>query len=225
MRITLLTISVIISFAMSFKAEQFSRVRAQFTIKEKKIDGTSAMQIGTAYYDINVQKLIYDITFPQKELLVTTDSCTYRMLGDSVAAKSQVPGFIQQSIFHLVLSGNLKTFGLSKSPLKIEKVENDKGMVITTWVPEENNKLFSGKILVSTKDRKLFGVIYLNEKDEVLSKQFYENYQTVSGLAFPRKVIYILYQDGKEYYKSLEFRNIVLNEQGNNDYYDHSTGK
>lgn len=178
------------------------------------------MQMGTTYYDINAKKLVYQLSFPEKEVLLTTDSCTYRIKGDTLSDKNKVPGFIQQSIFHLVLKGDLQNFGLNKSALKIDKVERQNGMVITTWVPEKKNKLFKGKIMVSTKENKLFGVVYLDGKDNLVSKQFYEDYKVVAGLAFPKKVVYIMYKDGKEFYKVLTFRNVKLNEKGSEEFYN-----
>ena len=222
MRILLIILFLGTSILANAQDRHF-RVKAEFSIKEKRPDGSLALQVGTAYYDLTIGKLVYDVRFPRKHVVVSTDSLLFEFNPDGSSTKLPSPGFLQQSIFHLCLSGDLKDFGLSSSPLKIESVEQDQGMVITTYRPERITKrsIFKGKILTSAKDRKLFGVVIQDENEEVLSKQFYENYERVSGVDFPMKVVYIVYNDGKEFYKVMEFKAVVINEKDNDQFYDY----
>ena len=219
----ILTLLLIGILGVTYGQDRHFRVKAEFSIKEKRPDGSLALQVGTAYYDLTIGKLVYDVRFPRKHVVVSTDSLLYEFNTDGSVNTVESPGFLQQSIFHLCITGDLKDFGLSNSPLKIEGVEQDNGMVITTYRPERVSKrsIFKGKILTSNKERKLFGVVILDEDDQVLSKQFYENYERVSGIDFPMKVVYIVFNEGKEFYKVMEFKSVVINEKENGQFYDY----
>lgn len=201
----------------------FYRISLDFSIKEKRSDGTFSLQMGKAYYDIKQRKLLYELSFPEKKKILTTDSLVYLIEEGGKILKEPIPGFIEMSIFHLGLTGNLKSFGLKDSPFEETKVEKSNDMTITTWEvsEEKQNPLIKGKILTSVKNRELYGVVFFDENDELQSKQFYLNYENIKGINIPTKVIYIIYQNGEEQYRTMNFKNIVVNEMGNNDLYDY----
>ena len=199
------------------------RISCDFSTKQKLPTGQYALQIGTAFYDLNIKKLCYKQSFPEKEVFLTTESKQYKFANDQLTAQSKLPGFIEQSIFHLCLTGDLKNFGLKNSQLTLESVEQDKGMTINTWISsiQKKDAGFKGKIIISIKDRKLFGVIFMDESGEIKSKQFYQNYTTVAGVLVPQKIVSITYLNGIEYYKMMEFSNIKINDSENSKYYDY----
>lgn len=214
----------ILSFSQIAGAQtQYYRLEADFSIKEKNADGSFSLQMGRAYYDIKAKRVVYQLDFPRKETLITTDTASFRIRDEGETERHAMPGFVEQSIFHLILKGNLRSFGLHNSALTISEVERENGLVISSWVatnPDQKNG-FKGKILVSEKNHRLFGVVSLDEKGDVLSKQFYENYSNVNGIEVPGKVIYITYFDGKENYRILELKSPQLNVAGKQNIYFH----
>ncbi|NJK95019.1 MAG: hypothetical protein HC905_09015 [Bacteroidales bacterium] len=92
--------------------------------------------------------------------------------------------------------------------MKIEKVERQNDMVITTWaLPEKAAKLF-GKIKTSTKNNKLIGIVFLDTENKVIKKQFFNEYKNLSGLEFPHEVIDIVYINGKENYQVTTYKTL-----------------
>ncbi|MCB0736919.1 MAG: DUF4292 domain-containing protein [Bacteroidetes bacterium] len=221
MRYSLFTLLVLF-ISSSFSSEPNTRIRVDFTIKQK-IENRISLEIGTAYYDKLKNQLVYQLTFPNRNILVTTDTAVFTYSDDSLINTSFQPGIIQRSIFHLMLTSNLKSFGLGKGLFKTIKVEKQDSLVVTTY-KSDNNKVFDGTILVSNHKNKLHAVVYKDASGNVVSKQFYEKYTTVDGLEIPTRIVFIVFENGKEYYKTIEFSNIVLNEEHNNHMYHYPAG-
>lgn len=198
------------------------RLKADFSLKETIANGKYHLFMGTVYYNVNKSQLLYDLKFPMEQKWFVTDDATYMIAGDTLMEKKEIPGFVEQSLFHLALQGDLRNFGLSETFLKMTSVEKDKDMVISTWEPNEENEIFQGKIMTSVQDNKLFGVVYLGADGEVMSKQFYEDYENFDGVLFPGKVVYILNLKGEEHYRIMSFRDIKFNESGNEDLYNYT---
>ena len=205
--------------AINTQAQQYFRISGEMTIKSKNAAGEQAITMGKVFYDRNVRQIIYRISFPEPETWVTTDSLTYRIIGDSIVSKNISVGMAEFSVFHLALNSHLPNFGLKNSNYVIESVEQDGENVVTTWSPPVKMLDRMGKILVSTNDKKLFGVIFLSVEGEVLRKQFFEEYITIAGMAFPGKIVEIGYQFGRENYQVSNFRNLKLDDLENNSNY------
>lgn len=191
------------------------------TIKSKSSSGEQAITIGSVYFDRNQRQIIYNITFPEPETWVTTDSLTYRIIDDSIISRHVSVGMAEFSVFNLALNSHLPDFGLQKSIYHIESVERDGDNIVTTWAPKENMKDKMGNILVSTLNKKLFGVIFMNPSGVVLRKQFFEDYFNISGIAFPGKIVEIGNDIIGESYQISNFRNLKLNELENNSNYNY----
>ena len=191
------------------------------TIKSKSPDGHQAMTIGTVYFDRNNKQIVYHISFPEPETWLTTDSLSYRILNDSIVSQHVSIGMAEFSIFNLALNSHLPNFGLKNSSYTISNVERSGDEVITTWSPPKNMEDEMGNILVSTKDKELFGVVFLDSEGEVLRKQFFEEYFNISGLAFPGKIVEIGYEPEGESYQISNFRKIKLDELENHSTYNY----
>ena len=199
------------------------------TIKSKSVSGEQAITIGSVYFDRNFRQIIYQITFPEPETWVTTDSLTYRIINDSIISRHFSIGMAEFSVFNLALNSHLPDFGLTNSSYHIESVEREGENVVTTWAPREGMKDKMGNILVSTLDKRLFGVIFMDVSGGILRKQFFEEYFNISGITFPGKIVEISYEMEGENYQISNFRKIKLNELENNSIYNYalpdSTGK
>lgn len=208
-----------------FLGQQFFRIKAGFSIKEKTSDGKQQLTMGDVYFDKNSRKIIYNLTFPAKETWVTTDSLIYKIVNDSLQSTQKITQIIDFSIFNLALNGNLNNYGLDNSVYKITETKKEEGMVITTWKPKFLLRSNFGTIAMSHKEGNLFGLVFFNPDDAIISKQFFKNYITVSGLRFPSEIVQIFYKEKEENYKVTTFRNIVVNDFKEDAIYNYSIPK
>ena len=203
----------------SIHAQIFSRLEADFSIKEKDISGNKLLTIGKVYFDKNIRKIVLDIHFPEKVIVVASDSLVYMIKNDSLVKTSSASVPIDFTVYNLCLNGQLAFYGLKDTPYKLEEVENDNGMIITTWnLPEEKS---TGKLMLSQKDKKLTGMINFDLEGIILSKQFYEDYISVDGVEFPTKMIQYIFVLDQKTIKVTSHRNIKINEMDNNNFYDY----
>lgn len=203
-------------------SQKYYRIKANVTIKEKNAEGKFNLTKGILYYDINYRKAVYDITFPEKAIIIITDS-TYISIKDGIKSKSKsVKEFLDFSLFNLCLTGKLDYYGLKDTPFTMGKTEKIDSLVVTTWNPPKKLKKKKGIIKVSTLDKKLFGVITYDTKGNVISKQFFENYSIVKKLAMPTRIVSFVYKNDKTFTQITEFKNIAINEEGNDNFYNYT---
>ena len=201
--------------------QQFFRIKADFSIKEKGADGKEQLTMGQVYYDKTSKKIVYNIKFPEKETWVIIDTTLYRIVDSKIKETRTIPAIAEFSMFHLCLNGGITDYGLKQSFYTIEKVEKENNMVITTWkAPDKMSKTF-GKILLSQENKKLFGVVLFSPTNVLLSKQFFKNYTNVNGLEFPTEIVQILYIKGKESYQLTTYKNIIVDDLKEDNIYNY----
>jgi len=204
-------------------AQYFFRIEADISMKSK-LENVNQLTMGRVYYDIKIKKLVYNIHFPEKEVWVVKDSTVSTYKNNQLLKQAKTLSLVQSTLFHLALEGKLHDYGLSKSVYKITKVEKDGDLVISTYSPPENYKSL-GKVVLSTKDKNLYGVVFFSADNKILSKQIIKSYVTVSGLKFPSEIIQIYYKDNKEYYQVMTFKNVKVNNLQNENYYNYPLTK
>ncbi len=194
------------------------RIEATFSAKEKTPNGKSKLTMGKVFFDKNDNKIVYEISFPDKAKLVVTDTVQYIIKEDSITTQT-VPSLNQMSIFSLALNGSLDNFGLEKLKYTINSVEKSGDLVITNWFPPEDFQKNYGKIALSQKDRNLYGVIFFTPDETILGKQIFRKYTTVNGVSFPQEVVQITVFEGEEFYKLTSFSDIKVNNLENDATY------
>ncbi|MBN2613514.1 MAG: hypothetical protein JXB00_18305 [Bacteroidales bacterium] len=200
--------------------QHFFRIEGDITIKEKG-DLQSQLTIGKFYYDKNIGKLVYNLNFPEKQTLVSRDTVLYVFSGDSLVNRTKGFDMTKFSIFNLSLENQLNNYGLEKSFYNIEKVENEGGMVISTWAPGKTQQKHFGNVIISVKDNRLYGIVFMNPAGEVVGKQFFEDYTVVNGLAFPKQMVKFAYMGDKKSTQVTTFDNIKVNNLNEKYYYDY----
>jgi hypothetical protein len=216
----LLPVICILFFNLTAIAQTNYRIQAEFTIKERKSDGTTHLIMGRVFYDKFIKKLVYDISFPEKETLVITDSTLYKIVNNKVAERKYYPSLNDFTIFHLSLNGDLSYFGLNNSPYKLSDVSKDKDMVISTWKAPSNLSDQLGDAVISQKEKRLYGMVFYNPTNQIISKHFFKNYDNFKTLEFPLEMIQITYSGDKELYKVTTFKNVLVNEIKNENFYN-----
>jgi hypothetical protein len=63
-------------------------------------------------------------------------------------------------------------------------------------------------------------LIFKNNEDEVLRKQFFRTYANFNGLEFPVEIIDLVYVAGLEIVQKTTYKNIRVNEAGNLQWYN-----
>jgi len=207
----------------SLTAQNYYRLRVDITVKKKNFDGTYSLTKGTVYYDDVTKKLVMDLWFPKKETYVMYKNMVYVFKDGKFVQSYQNPAPPETTIFALALKNNLKYYGLENSGYKLTDIEEDGGLVISTWLPPEQLRKAAGKLMIANKDGRISGIVFFGteDPDQIISKQFFEDYKKIDNLYFPTKMVQLLYdKQGNEAIQQTEFKNIVIDEKGNDHFYD-----
>lgn len=202
-------------------SQNYSRFESDVTVKTKYPEGKGTLEMGRIFFNKSSKTLLYNFKFPEKETIYIKDTLVYVIQdGKLVDRVSSIP-LVQSTIFNIALEGNLSNYGLKNTYFKPSKVEKDGDLVITTWTLPANVKEL-GKIMTSTKNKDLYGVVFFDVKGEILSKQLFSNYVMVQGIKFPTEITQIFYKDGTETYQITTFKNIIINNQQNEIFYNYT---
>jgi len=214
-------LSLITFNGQNFFSQTFYRIKTDVTIKKKNFDGTFSLTKGTVYYDRHQNMLIYDLWFPEKEKLIMDKAMTYHIRGGKLIQTFQNPTPPEVSIFSLILKNSIQYYGLENSDYQLKDIEEDNGLIISTWMPPEHLKSAVGKLMIANQNGKIKGIIfYSTDGEKIISKQFFENYIKVNGLDIPTKMVQFFYdKTGKESLQTTEFKNIVIDEKANDHLY------
>ncbi len=204
-------------------SQHFYRIESDISIKTKVQGGQGSLTLGRVYYDRTTEKLVFDIQFPEREIWVLKDSLSLTYRNGDLHQKEAVNPFTATTIFHKCLDGNLSDFGLRNTLYRIEKVEKEDNMVITTWNPPSHAPGM-GQIITSTIENNLYGVIIKNPAGDILSRQLYTEYRTVGGLKVPSEITQVIYRNENEVYQVITLGNIIINSLRNENLYNYSPG-
>ena len=91
---------IITIFARHSSAQGLIRIRADYTIKEK-FNNESSLSKGTAYYDKILKKLVYNASFPEKEVWVLSDTVLFKFVDQKFIEKKTAPIIPEFSIYHI----------------------------------------------------------------------------------------------------------------------------
>lgn len=222
MRIPFYLILILI-FPGNILSQEVYRIQGDFSLKSKE-NGISQLVMGKFYYDLNSSQIIYRNFFPEKETWITSDTTLYHVVNEDIISTQSIPDFSKFSVFHLSLTRNLKNYGIDGKGFTLDNVEQDNGMVISTYAPNRKYNRYSGKIILSMMDGMLFGIVFYDTEDNIIKKQFCEDYITDLGLPFPGKITEIIYQNGTEYYKITTYKNVIYNANEPDDLYYFNPG-
>lgn len=216
--ISILLIFIINTFFSGY-TQTYTRIECDFTIKEKYPNGRQMLTMGHVYFDSNIKKIVYQLKFPEKEILVVQDTVMFRIVDGKVNTSTSISELLDFSIFNLSLKGHLDYYGLSETRFQLTEMENDQGMVITSWLPPDELKDIAGKIMISQKDKKIFGIINFAVDSSIISKQFFESYINVQSIDFPEEVTQFFYTPEGEIIKKITYNNVVINNMENDEMY------
>jgi hypothetical protein len=204
---------------MHASAQSYHRISGDFTQKYKSTDGKQVLIKGRFYFDVKYKKAVYDITFPESQIWVFEDTVQRIFKGDTLFASMPMTFSNEFSIFHLSLTQRLDNYGLQESVFHLEKTEVQNDMVVSYWKPQQALSKQVGRVVLSKKNKQLYGVLFYDPAEVLIRKQFFRNYSHVMGINFPMEVIDIFYRNGNEVYQKTEYKNIIINEPGKDNRY------
>jgi hypothetical protein len=203
-------------------AQFYKRIEATYSVKEKLPDGSQYLQVGKVYYDATNKIIYYKITFPQKESLIVSDTLIVSINADGKKRTVKGEEMVSFSVFDILLKGDLPYYGLQNLLYQMMDVHNEDTLIVSTWVAFKSNLTSLPKIMLAQYNKKLYSFIGFNSKEEIVLKQFFENYQDIEGLAVPTKIVTFNYTDGKESIKWLSLSEIKVNNFDDNENYSRS---
>jgi hypothetical protein len=207
--IIILTIGFLSFTSYSQKNNIFS---SSFSIKEKKTSvEKSNLMVGTLSYNNSENKIIYNITFPEKEVWVMQDSFLNISKNDTIKEKRKLSNFTEYLMFKNILEQKNNDFGLSELGFVVSKVEEIEEEILVIWDPPVRFKTFILNIKTVVKDNLLQTVIVTDVDGMEINKTFYEDYKMINDLPVPHKILSNFKSTKEEIYKSLTFRNVKIN--------------
>ncbi len=215
------------SFLWSFNGwgQAYQRLSGDFIIKGKNFDSTYQLTRGRFYYDRRSEKLLLRLSFPYRELYVFHDTSVYHFIDSNgqwlFHRRSRSPILPRLSPYGLLLEGKMTDFGLNKLGYKIDKIEKQDSLVVSTWNPPWIARKVLGRVRVATHKGRLFGVVFYDGEGNLRAKQFYEDYRPVKGLYFPHRIVQLTYQDEKEAIQVTTYQNVIVDEKDNDRWYDY----
>jgi hypothetical protein len=210
--------------ALPAAAQDHYRLKAEFSIKEVLEEEGSQLIMGTVYYDKYVQKVVYDVTFPEPRTYVMKDTNLVVVEGGEVIEVNRIPPLSQYTFFHLLLEQQLKTFGLDQpnSGFNLEDATREEDMVINTYEPLDQMKKVFGNVIISLKGQRLHGVAIMDGEDQLLNRQIFRKYKMHDGLLVPTEVVYFNYlEDGRVHKKITTFKNVKINDPNEDSKYNY----
>jgi hypothetical protein len=188
MKVKIVSFVIFYFLLFSLSAQDYFRLRVDFTTKTKPAEGKANLTKGTIFYDKYTKELIYDIHFPEKEKWVVQDSWIYKLVNDSIYFTEEIPSLNEFTVFHLSLNSNLNYFGLDQAGYSVGKVDQAGELTVTYWnIPPQIQKFISS-IAVARKDNSLHSVIISNENGKISSKQFFLIIYDKADLNFPEEL-------------------------------------
>ena len=221
----ILLINLFCFFVFGAFSQGSFRIKADITIKIKNPDSTFQYTKGTVRYDKNIKKVLYNISFPQKEVYVSADTLIFKYQNGKLISRQGSPLKPEFSIFHFILNNDISDFGLKNSSFKATNIEKANDLIITKWTAPPVPDFPLGDILVSSKDKKLQSVIIHDKKGVIISRQLFKKYTFINGTEIPTEILSISYFGGKKSYQIIQFDHVLINEPGHDSDYDFQIDK
>ena len=196
------------------------RIKADITIKIKNQDSTFQYTKGIVRYDRNIKKVLYDISFPQKEIYVSVDTLVHKFQNGKLISTQGSPLKPEFSIFHFMLNNDISDFGLKNSSFRATNIEKSGDLIITKWTAPALPDFPLGNILVTSKDKRLQSVIIHGKKGEIISRQIFKKFIFINGIEIPTEILAVNYFSGRKTYQIIQFENIQVNEPGHDSDYN-----
>src|SRR5699024_287643 len=155
------------------------------------------------------KQILYDVQFPDRESWVLQDSVFYKINSDIVYNKQVLSYAVHMQDFDLLLSGSDYDGVLQAANATLVDVKDENDNIFKLWkYPDLENMEILSYILVQQQGNKTVGIAFLDEKKEVMSRQYYKEYAMVDGLNLPHLIEQQIYSDSMTYVKKLKFKNV-----------------
>lgn len=201
--------------------QHFFRISADFSIKEIRPDSSVNLTMGKVYYDKNIKKIIYKVSFPKTETWVIHDTSVYMIQNGKIKERIKSASIAEFSIFHLALSGDLHEFGLKNSPYKLTSVTKEDSLVIAVWKPDPRIAKVFGKIVLSKLKRRIYGIAFYRANGKLAGKQIFRKFQNIKGCDFPSEILQFQSTPKGDSKQITSFKNIKIDQANDPKLFDY----
>lgn len=193
------------------QAQKFSTLSSDFSILEKNTLKDSAYLVkGKLHYDLTKDLTVYALDFPSKKTWEFKDSIlTVFDSSLQIVRKDTVGNISEMSMFKKILTNDLHDFGLKSGGFTIDNVERAGNSVIFVWKPPAHIS-FIEQIISQEIDRKLTGIIFVDEKGKEFNKTFYEDYLVVNTVDVPTRIKSHFTGQEEQIFKEIQLRNVEI---------------
>ena len=202
--------------------QHFFRMSADFSIKEIRADSSVNLTVGKVYYDKNIKKIIYRVSFPKAETWVVFDTSVYMFQDGKVKERIKSSSIAEFSIFHLALNGDLHEFGLKNTPYKLSYVSKEDSLVIAIWKPDARLSKAFGKIVLSKLKRRIYGIAFYRPDGKLAGRQIFRKFTHVKGCDFPTEILQFQNSPKGESKQITGFKNIKIDQANDPKLFDYT---
>lgn len=219
MKRIVLSLSMLFVLLTAVHSQSYYRLSGQFSIREimqypQNDSLATFLTMGHVDYDKNKSQVVYDISFPDRENWYISDSVFYKIIQDSIAERYSVPHLMNMLDFDMILSEYDHDFLFQQMGCDLEDVRQEGDFIYKLWhYPDYQNLDVFKYILVQSDNFHTIALAYMDKDRNIISKQFYEEYDIVDGLDMPHSIEQRVYSDTMTYVKKLILKDVSLNNQ------------
>jgi len=193
------------------QAQKFSTLSSDFSILEKNtLKDSSYLVKGTLHYDLNKDLTVYQLDFPFANTWEFKDTIlTVYDSSKTIVRRDTIGNVSEMSMFKKILTNDLHDFGLKESGFQIDNVERAGNSVIFVWKPPQHIT-FIDQIISQEVEKKLSGIIFIDEHGKEFNKTFYQDYVNINTIEVPTRIKSHYIGQEEQIFKEIQLRNVVI---------------
>lgn len=194
-----------------------------FRLESKNVANGKVMTVkADVYYRYGEGKMITHYIFPVDYVIITNrkgEAQVYNTKENTVAIKRAYVFSTDIDVMNLFLSERYADMGLKDMGYQLVNTKNDKGFVVTTWLPLKKADDSKQKIEMAHNSALPAYMAMYDDKGEISKKAYYTNYQMQGQYMAPARITEISYINGKDSVVTRkEYTNFVMNPDPNSGY-------
>jgi len=224
--LTLLILFILFGFT-KFQSVKTKQVSLDFTSKilEK---GKYIAVSGEMYYSIPDKRMTTHLTIPFENITIANangEMKIYDAKENTVMYSTSEANSTESSYFHHFFNSSTSDMGLQKLGYTIFNTKIDDGMLVTSWMPKQNNTPIKRIVLAHMKSNIMYMEI-VSGKNKPMGKVFFSKHSKVGEFTIPLSITEFSYSDnGDSVVTKKVYSNPKVNELVNSKYINYQVPK
>jgi hypothetical protein len=206
--------AIIILFFFSFhyfaSSQSFLTMSGEFTMKEKRNENLKLIK-GRFEVDNEKRFLKFKLSFPQHETWILNDTIFEKYVNDTLISSIGFSKWDDVSFFNDIIHLYKNDYGLKESGFKIVDISKKENKTIVKWVSPTNFEKLIKNAFTTVEENLLKSVSFYDPNDTEISVSFFSDFKILNGLPIPCKITSKHTGTKDIVYKSMEFRNLIIN--------------